>query len=304
MNRTQRLSSPAFAAWGSAVLSIVFGLQAVSQSQAAVTTIVDSQGFELPNFDANFSGVGIPVTGQLEGQAPFPTPLPVGTWLRTKGTGTSQAVVQTAVVGSGSQAVKVDRAAASNGDQRWAVPVSGWPSERYICIDWSMRVEQTVSMAFGPFFGVEAYDDDAATIGLLASFGVDASTGEILYQQVDTGVLVAPGPTVAFGAWNDYSILLDYSLHIFELRLNGALIATEGFVDHNNIPGGLNEFTDADISTLAAAGDPISQSLAGTAYYDNFKVIQSDTNPCIPEPATWALASVALVAVWRRRNAG
>ena len=49
--------------------------------------------------------------------------------------------------------------------------MSGWPSQRYVCIDWDMRVQQTVSAAFGPFFGVEAYDDDAASIGLLGSLG-------------------------------------------------------------------------------------------------------------------------------------
>jgi hypothetical protein len=258
--------------------------------------IVDTSGFESPKFDITF-GPGGPGTGtgQLEGQTPSTFQ---GTWLRTKGAGLSTANVQTAVKLTGNQALEVTRIGGS--DDRWAVPVDGYPSiaePRYICISWDMRVEQTVGPlgTFGPFFGVEAYDDDAAALGLIGTLGVDASNGEVLIQQAGTGFLAAPGPTVSFGTWYNYMIELDFASKTYEYFLNNVSLGVEGFVDQANIPGGLNEFTDADIATFAAAGDPVSLALGGTAYFDNFKVMEG---PCvIPEPATCVLGSLAIMGL-------
>lgn len=255
--------------------------------------IVDTSGFEAPKFDVTF-GPGGPGTGtgQLEGQTPSTFQ---GTWLRTKGIGLSTADVQTGVKLTGNQALKVTRVA--NSDDRWAVPVDGYPSlaePRFICISWDMRVEQTIGAAntFGPFFGVEAYDDDAAALGLMGSLGVDATTGEVLIQKANTGFLDAPGATVAFGSWYNFMIELDFVNDTYEYFLNNVSLGVEGFVDQNNIPGGLNEFTDADIATFAAAGDPGSLALPGTAYFDNFKVTEG---PCvIPEPGSCILAGLAV----------
>ena len=146
---------------------------------------------------------------------------------------------------------------------------------------------------FGPFFGVEAYDDDGNPVGLLGSLGVDAATGDVLYQAAGTGFLTEIGSPVTFGQWNRFQIKLDYSTHQYSVYLNGGALGTIGFVDQNNIPGGLNEFSDADISTLAAAGDPASLALAGTAYYDNFLVREGEC--IIPEPSTIVLVGLSLV---------
>lgn len=275
---------------------------AVAPLTNAASLIVDSHGFESPFFDTTFGSGGPGTgTGQLEGQTPATFN---GTWLRTKGVGLSTADVQTTVVDAGAQAVKVTRVA--NSDDRWAVPVDGYPSigQRYVCIEWSMRVEQTSGApnTFGPFFGVEAYDDDAATIGLLGSLGVDASNGEVLYQAETTGFLTAAGPTVTYGAWNDYQIELDFTLKQYRFFLNGGLLGSTGFVDEDNILGGLNEFTDADIAAIAAAGDAASKALGGTAYFDNFTVSESDV-PCdIPEPASVAMAMLAVVGACSLRR--
>jgi hypothetical protein len=261
-------------------------------TQASAATIVDGQGFESPAFTTTFDG-----DGKLEGQTPATFN---GTWLRTKGIASSTANVQTTVVDTGSQAVVVNRAA--NSDDRWGVLVQGYPAERYVCIDWRMRVQQTTGPAntFGPFFGVEAYDDDAAVIGLLGSLGVDATTGDVLYQDQGTGFFTETGSVVNFGEWNSFHIQLDYFTDTATFGLNNAIIATTGFVD-----SGLNEFTDATISAIGAAGDPASQALVGTAFFDNFIVIE-DSLPClVPEPATMALAAIGLAALrMRRRVAG
>ena len=288
------------ACWG--VVLVVSASTALAQAPV-FPDIVNSLGFEAPAFDTTF-GPGGPGTGtgQLEGQTPSTFN---GTWLRTKGPGLSTADVQNSVFKSGSQAVKVTKA--PNSDDRWGVLVGGYPAGDYICISWDMRVEQTVGPpdSFGPFFGMEAYDTDSASIGLLGSLGVDATTGDVLYQQQTTGFLAETGAVVQFGAWNHFMVQLDYVNKQYSYFLNFALLGVEGFVDEFNVVGGLNEFTDANISALAAAGDPASQALTGIAYFDNFVVVEGI---CIPEPASAAMGMLALtgLAALRRgrRSAG
>ena len=270
----------------------------VSPALADDDDVVNAMGFELP-FSTVFLG-----TGQLEGQvnpAGEGQILPPGQWQRTPG-GTSTAVVQSAVFapGGGTQAVRVDRAA--NNDVRWGVQVDhlGYPdypnpfppepAQPCICINWDMRVEQTVGPdgTFGPFFGVEAYDD-ASGIGLLGSLGVDATTGDVLAQDPTLGgALVETGSVVNFGDWNHFQIKLDYSTDQYTIYRNFASLGTFGFVDG----AGLDQFSDADISALGAAGDPGSQALTGTAYYDNF-LVREGACP-IPEPDALMLAGIAL----------
>jgi hypothetical protein len=276
--------------------------------------IVNAKGFEPnPPHGCTTTHLG---TGTIEGQFNPPGEgqlLSPGQWQQMAGNGTSTAVVQSAVFapGGGNQAVRVDRT--PNSDVRWAVPVDhlGYPQypialppetpQPCLCITWDMLVDQTVGPVdtFGPFFGVEAYDDEGNSIATIGSFGVDATTGDVLYQDVDTGILTETGSLVDFGEWNRFQIKLDYSTHEYTVRLNNLPLATIGFVDQNNIPGGLNDFSDADIATLAAAGDPASLALTGTAYFDNFLVREGE---CVPEPSALAViaAVIGLISCGRR----
>jgi hypothetical protein len=216
------------------------------ESHAASTIL--STGFESPF-----------ATGALQGQQG---------WV-TAGSGGSTATVQSSIVNSGSQAVQVVKAGAPNTDRRWAVPVSGFPTQRYVIVDWDMRVSQPTNMtAFGPFFGVESYDADIAPY-LLGSLGVDATTGDVLYQSQDDGVLAESGTAVTFDQWHHFRIVLDFHTDSYRGFVNGALVSTTGFVDRGY---GLDNFTDADISTFAAAADPTSQSLSASAVFDNFVI--------------------------------
>src|SRR3954463_12537499 len=100
---------------------------------------VFSTGFESPY-----------VLGPLQGQ---PSGSPA--WV-TAGSGTSTASVENTVVNSGTQAVQVVKAGAANSDRRWAVPVSGYPTQRYVLVDWDMRVSPSSILTgsgtgFGPF---------------------------------------------------------------------------------------------------------------------------------------------------------
>jgi hypothetical protein len=257
--------------------------------------IVNANGFELP-----FSILAGGGTGRLEGQVNPPGEgqvLPPGQWQRTPG-GTSSAVVQTAMVASGLQAVQVDRVA--NNDARWAVQVDhlGYPdypspfppepAQPCICINWDMKVNQQTANpnAFGPFFGVEAYDD-SGTIGLLGSLGVDATTGDVLYQATGTGVLTETNSVVNFGQWNRFQIKLDYATDQYTIYRNFQSLGTFGFVDP-----GLEQFSDADISAIAAGGDAASQAAVGRAFFDNFLVREGGCP--IPEPGTFVLVGLAL----------
>lgn len=264
------------------VAAVVVAL-ALSASSLQAQVIVDSHGFESPFFTTTFDG-----TGRLNGQ---PSPAGPDTWA-ISGAGGSTAVIQSSIFKSGSQAVRVDRAASS--DMRWADPVSGIPSlsPAVITITWDMRVEQTISAGFGPLFGVEAYDavDD---FGLLGTLGVDASTGDVLFQDADTGFLTETGSFATFGAWHSYKMELDYATHQYRVYFDGALLDTIGFVDQNNVVGGLDHFSDADIAAISAGTD----SLTGTAYFDNFVVTQ------VPEPSGILLGALSMVLLGARRRA-
>jgi hypothetical protein len=201
--------------------------------------------------------------GQLQGQPSTP---PV--WV-TAGIGGSTATVENSIVNTGSQAVQVVKAGAANTDRRWAVPMGGLPTQRYVLVDWDMRVAQpSVLTGFGPFFGMETYD---ATVHpyLLGSLGVDATTGDVLYQTQDSGVLTETGTLVSFNQWNHFRLVLDYSNDTYRGYLNGSLVASTGFVDRGF---GLDHFTDADITTFAAAEDPVSQTVSASAWFDNYTV--------------------------------
>ena len=189
-------------------------------------------------------------------------------WL-TAGTGGSTAVVQDSVFLSSGKAVTVTKQLGTNNDRRWAKPVSGLPTQRFVTIDWDMLVSQTTNpVGFGPFFGVDTYDADT-TPYVLGSLGVDATTGDVLYQFQDSGVLVKTGSVVVFNAWNHFRIVLDFQTDTYMGYLNGALIAATGFVDRGF---GLNNFTDADIATFAASDDYDSQTKSGAAVFDNFVI--------------------------------
>lgn len=270
--------------------SLVAGVLMLLVSQASATIIVSSQGFE-PS--AGYSTTFL-ATGQLEGQpAGHPTP-----WMRTVGASASNAVVQSTVVRSGTQAVQLDRAADPNAADRWGIGVFGWPSQPIVAVDWDMRVTQTPGPAgsFGPYFGVEANDTDGlgSGVGLLGSLGVDASTGDVLFQEAGTGFLAETGATVNFDEWNHFLMIFDYTFNNYMYFLNGQMLGTEPFVDGPS----LDQFSDASLFGLPAAPGA-SAALPGRAFFDNYIVQQfglKEAVPIIPEPSAWLLAAIGIAA--------
>ena len=232
---------------------LVLALAGVQNASAASTIL--STGFESPY-----------TPGPLQGQ---PTDPPK--WV-TAGSGGSSATVQSAVVKTGTQAVRVDKlpaASPASTDRRWAIRGTGYPTQRFVIIDWDMRVSLASNVGgFGPFFGMEAYDD---TVNpnlpyVLGSLGVDASTGDVLYQAQGSGFLTETGTVANFGQWNHFRLLLDFASDTYRGYFNGALVANTGFVDGSF---GLDHFTDGDIAALDAATDPVSLGNSASAYFDN-----------------------------------
>lgn len=273
---------------------VLAALAAVS-AHAGSFTLVDGEGFDSADYSL----------GILEGQfASTFEGVGSAAWVQSPLGGTSTAVVQDSVVASGDQAVEVNRASGS--DDRWAVPITGAPSldMPLVCIEWDMLVESSGStQPFGPFFGMEAYDDDATSILRVASLGVDATTGELLYTVRDDGVLpgfLVPTPggeTVNFGEWNSFRIVLDYTTDTSFLFLNDVLILDTPFEQD-----GADQFTDADIAAIAAGGDGASMAATGTAYFDNYLVFETDDFSKIPEPASLAMVAAAVAAAGARRR--
>jgi hypothetical protein len=255
---------------GRAIAVFALVLAGLQQSARAASVIVDSVGFESPTF----------VNGDLK---------PQNGWNKTSealgpGAGTSTATVESSFAFSGSRAVQVTRG--TNSNDWWAVQKGGFPTQRYVTVDWDMAVNQTFTTGLGPFFGINAFDyqangtgNPAPGVGVLGTLGVDAATGEVLYQAADSGYLTPAtfgnnNPAVVnFGAWNHFRIVFDFTSHQYDIFLGGVqLNSAIGFVDQNNTNGGLQDFTDADIAALAGNLDSVSLAATGTAYFDNFVV--------------------------------
>lgn len=258
-----------------AVFAVTLGLLATGRSASAVE-VYNSGGYEPTRF----------IPGELAGQDTQ------GPWLKDSGAGT--AIVQTAVRQSGAQAVQLTRPANVNGDTRYGVRRELAPtgSLQVLRVSWDMNVTQSLipNVQFGPFFGVEGYDEFNNVPKLIGSLGVDATTGDILYQDGFDGALVETGEVAPFGQWNRYLLEIDYGADEYSVFFNGARLATTDFVDD-----GIVGFTDAPLAALAAEGGSISTA-TGTAYFDNYSI------EIVPEPSTLAVVGLGSLVLLRRRR--
>ena len=225
----------------------------VLEPRRLFAVLFDTEGFEAPRY----------APGPLEDQDPL------GPWQKTT-TRTGVATVQTTQVESGAQAVRMTRPAASDGDTRYGViePIVPEGALDTIRVSWDMNVSQNMQgIDLGPFFGVEAYDGFATTRPkLIGSLGVDATTGDVLYQDGTTGFLTETGFSVQLGTWNHFDLVLDYASDTYTVFVNGDDKATTGFVD-DPIVG----FTDAPLAALAATA-ATRATATGTAFFDNYRI--------------------------------
>ncbi len=128
-----------------------------------------------------------------------------------------------------------------------------------------MLVESTnASSAFGPYFGVQVFDDSSGPINQIGGFGLDATTGELISQD-GTGQLIF-GETVELDTWHRFRIELDFGSQSYRGFIGEEVVVQEAFQSP------ASRFSDADI--IARSSDPgsASRNLAGVAYFDNFIV--------------------------------
>jgi hypothetical protein len=257
-----------------AAFAVALGAFALARP-AAAASVYDSGGYEAPRF----------IPGELAGQDTL------GPWLKDTGTGT--AVIQSAVTQSGSQAVQFTRPAAATGDTRYGVlkPLTPTGTLQVLQVNWDMNVTQATNptIPFGPFFGVEGYDSFNNDPKLIGSLGVDATTGDILYQDPQ-GFFAETGTKAPFGQWNHYMLEMDFNTHNYNVYYNGTKLATSTFIDP-----GIVGFTDAPLAALAATLESISTA-TGTAYYDNYRI------DIVPEPTALGVIGLGSLALLRRRK--
>ena len=235
------------------------------ESRRLLAAVFDSGGFESPRY----------TTGPLEGQDAQ------GPWLQDSTPG-GTAQVQTEVVEAGQQAVRMVRTVNPGGDTRYGVTKPFLPTGilSIVRISWDMNVapNQQPNVPFGPFFGVEAYDATVTPVfpRLVGSLGVDATTGDVLFQDGTTGFLTEAGFDVQLGEWNHFTLELNYDNKTYTVFVNGDEKASTGFVDD-----GVLGFTDAPLAALAATAE--SKPIAtGTAFFDNYVIDAESNNPQPP----------------------
>lgn len=252
------------------------GLALPARAQVAY----DSGGFEAPRF----------VAGDLNGQD-----VANGQWRRDAFSEGTAAVVPLLGFG-GTQGVQLTRPADEFGDTRYAIPLNPrltpTGAQDIVRVTWDMNVAQSPTQPFGPFFGVEGYDEPTAgDIRLAGSLGVDSFTGELLYQDASGFITPVPNQTVPLGQWNRYMLEFNYTTQQYTAFLNGTPLVTTPFVD-----SGITGMTDAPISTFATDPDALATS-TGTALFDNYSI------EVVPEPSALALAGLGSLALLRRRAA-
>jgi hypothetical protein len=244
--------------------AIAGGLVAAVSALASPAAFASGAPLDVVGFENYTSGPLVPQLG----------------WSYVNQLGTNQnvngAVVQTAVRASGDKALKVDRVGGV--DSWWGVNIGeSLPTQRFMLVDWDMLVEQTGAEngGVGPFFGVESYgfDPNSGAYGVLGMFGADATTGEVVFLNDATSGIDNTGATFDFGAWNSYAILFDFQLHTYTPFFNGNRLNGSAFVD--KAPGGahFSELADAAIAAVAIAENVQSQAMPGTAYIDNFRIL-------------------------------
>jgi hypothetical protein len=232
-------------------------------------------GFESPRFATAFINAFDPtVVGNLRGQDAA-----TGVWRESttdpfgsEGAITGTAVVENKAGGGGSdlQDVKVTR---TQYDNRWAPTMTAYNQNNnnpVVHIDWSMKVMHTTTdpNKLGPFFGIEAFDRISGPTLRIGGLGVDATTGEILYEDGTQGINITPeDATVALGVYNNFSLTLDFRTHTYSISVNGQQFVT----GISFLSAGVTGLSDADLAALQAAPNG-GANADGVAYFDNYSV--------------------------------
>jgi autotransporter-associated beta strand protein len=236
---------------------LLFGSLFVERTLVAApaTTVYSSGGFEAF------------IPGQnLDGQDPAP-PFGAGPWAQDNGTSIAEVTAANPI--EGLQSVKITRGAGATGDTRWGVlnPVTPGGLSNVVNVYFDLRVVRAAN-AFGPLFGIEAYDASSGAPKLIGSLVLDAGGGEILCRAANSGAFIRTGAFPDLIRHHHYRLSINFNEGVYSLYQDGFLVHTEGFVDPS-----ATMFTDAPLATLGLT----TNNNSGIAYFDNY-VIEHTTS--------------------------
>lgn len=265
-------------------------------------------------YDAN--GFESFANGNLEGQTSGGTPTlnPSEAWTANPIGTLNTAVVQATNGVGGTKGVHLDHPA-NSGSYRITpltdyignagtyatnpvdAPNPGLPGNRYLNIDWSMKVNQSNAGVnqFGPIFGMEAYltRPSSGPVIRIGGVYVDSTDGSTNYAGATSF-----GPSVTVGQYVNYKMIYDWATETYDISINGVVSPAYDNVPWENPQGiGSNgysnaNFADADMMVSPFGGDV---SVAASADFDNYHVYWT------PEPATLGLLGGLVVLAARRR---
>ncbi len=243
---------------------------AARPSLATTTTIYDSAGFESPAFTA----------AALTGQGG-------GVWVESGGAAAQgTATVRAAAADTGGQGVTLIRAdtAADGGDKRYwpnAAPVTPTAAQNLVTVSWDMDVPRNSAGPTGPFFGIESYAPGDA---LIAAAGVDAATGEVLFEDPTRGGAfnsTTADDTISPGAWHHFQLAMNFTTDTATVSVDGSVRQTvASFLSPN-----VTAFADADLSALTTAAETTTAQ-TGSAQFDNYSVVLGPSGPAAVSVAT------------------
>jgi hypothetical protein len=234
-------------------MAALAALFAACGAQAHSATIYDSQGFEAPTFSL------APLAGQ-DGWQSF-------------GAGGTANVVAGAP-GNATQVVQLDRLGDNYGvGVTTPVPNLNLPGSPVVNVEWSMSyapLPQDAPQTYGPYFAVEVNDVQGIQVLVAASTGLDAATGEILYQIPVTGQIdVVPGSYIPPNTWVDFLMALDYVTQTYSVYVDNILVIDSlPFIDP-----GITGLSDVALAGYwGFDGTPEDLEAEGAGYYDNFRI--------------------------------
>jgi hypothetical protein len=258
--------------------SLLLAVAAVLVRSASADVLYQT-GFEAPDF----------APGPLAGQAGW------NNFGLAAGSETA-ATVQSEIVASGSQALLIEAARATESVYYW--PPIDYNTEAYsfkqVAVQWHMLLASGGTPS--PAWGVTAADESAVYVGGLL---VDGATGQVFVESQDNNFEDGDpsdnwtGFFVAKDTWNHFSLLFDYNTRTFDAWVNGQQVRS-GFA-FAEATG--STFGDADLTL----GKLPSDQSTDRAYFDNYRVA------AVPEPGTLALLILAvpgMVLAGQRRRCG
>jgi hypothetical protein len=186
------------------------------------------------------------------------------------------------------QSVQVTR---TSGDGEWAPLLNYNATGTTVKVTWAMDLASfaTGSGFYGPFFGIDSYSGPLTRLG---GAGIDASTGEFLFEDPSAGGGInINGPDTHIGlGWHQWEIDYNFGSQTYSVSVDGTTeVSSVAFLTPAS-----TTFSDADIATLPASLTFTND--VGTAYFDDYAV------SAVPEPISVGAGLLGVLGCIMRRR--